>query len=120
MAVHVGEAAVAAGLRIRSVVQPVMILMRLEIGQAILPGPGVIADRRRPAVEIARLAAHIDHAVDRGAAAERLAARIAQRPAVQSGVRFGLVQPVGARIADAIEVADGDVNPVIVVLSASF
>jgi hypothetical protein len=45
-------------------------------------------------------------------------ARVDQRPARQSGIRFGLVQPVGARIADAMQVTHWNVNPQIVVASA--
>src|SRR5690606_38254404 len=71
-----------------------------------------------PQVVIAGLSAHIDHAVDGGAAAQHLAAWIAKRPPVQSG--FGLCgkTPVGAGIANAIKITDGDVNPGVIVLSA--
>jgi hypothetical protein len=71
-----------------------------------------------PLVVVARLAAHVDHAVDAAAAAQRLAARVAQRAAVQAGVGLGVVEPVGARVADAVQVAHRDVDPVVVVLAA--
>ena len=73
-----------------------------------------------PAVVVARLAAHVDHAVDARRAAEHLAARIAQHAAVQPGVGLGLVQPVGARVADAVQIADRDVDPGVVVAAAGF
>jgi hypothetical protein len=46
-----------------------------------------------------------------------LAARVAQRATVQAGVGLGLVEPVGARIADAVQIAHRDVDPVVVVLA---
>ena len=72
----------------------------------------------RPAVVVARLAAHVDHAVDARAAAQHLAARIEQVAAVEAGFRLGAVAPVGARVADAVQVADRDVDPVVVVVAA--
>ncbi|MOA59186.1 hypothetical protein D3C78_1837460 [compost metagenome] len=35
-------------------------------------------------------------------------------------MRFGLEAPVGARVADAVQVTHGDVNPRIVVAAAGF
>jgi hypothetical protein len=87
----------------------------LEGREHVLPAPGVVADRSRPAVVVARLAAHVDHPVDARTATERLAARVSQSATVEPGVGFGLVEPVGSRIADAVQVADWDVDPVIVV-----
>src|SRR5579875_1207707 len=51
-----------------------MILAFLEIGKDVLPAPSYIAELA-PLVVVARLAAHIDHAVDRGAAAQHPPAR---------------------------------------------
>src|SRR5262249_10311840 len=64
-----------------------------------------------------RLAAHVDHAVDRGAAAKHAAARVVERPPAQSGLLLGRKAPVGALVAHAIEVADRDVDPEIIVLA---
>lgn len=50
MPVHIGKAAVAAGLGIVAVVQPVMVLVHLEIGQAVLPFPGIVPGQGRTAV----------------------------------------------------------------------
>ena len=101
-------------------VEPVVVFVRLEVGQAGVPAPVGVARQLCPLVVVARLAAHVDHAVDAGAAAQRLAARIAQAPPVEAGVGLGLVEPVGARVADAIEVAHRNVDPVVVVLAARF
>ena len=99
----------------------VEVLVLEEVRQALAPAParvGAVAVADAPAVVVARLPAHVDHAVDAARAAQHLAARIAQAPAVQAGGGLGRVQPVGARVADAIEVADRDVDPEVVVAAA--
>ena len=96
----------------------VVVFMQLEVGQAVFPAPGGIAQQFAPLVVVAGLAAHVDHAVDTAAAPQRLAARVTQRSAIEAGIRLGVVKPVGARVADAIQVTDGDVDPVVVVFAA--
>ena len=91
----------------------------LEQRQDVLPAPARIA-LGSPAVVVARLAAHVDHAVDRGAATEHFAAWIAQGSALQAGLGFGLEAPVGARVADTEQVTHRDVNPRIVIAAAGF
>ena len=97
-------------------IQTPVILVTAKIGQAVSPSPRVIARKARPILVVLRLAAHVDHAVDAGAAAHHLAARIAQYAPVQAGVGLGLVEPIGARVADAIQIAHRNMNPVVVVL----
>ncbi|MDZ7712102.1 MAG: hypothetical protein U5L06_02810 [Rhodovibrio sp.] len=96
---------------------PGVILVRLEMGQHVVPAPAGAA-QLAPAVVIARLAAHVDHAVDRRAAAQHPPARIVERAAVQPVLRFGPEAPVRARIVDGVEVADRDPDPDVVVLPA--
>ena len=96
-----------------------MVLGLAEIGKHVVPAPTGIAGLP-PAIIVGRLAAHIDHAVDRRAAAQNLAARIVERTTVQPGLRLGLHQPIGARVAHAIEIADGNVDPVVAVAAAGF
>src|SRR5580658_53709 len=83
----------------------VMVLLADEVGQHVLPAPAGKAELA-PAVVVGRLAAHVDHGVDRGRAADDPAARIGDRAAAETWHGRGLEQPVGARIADRIEVAD--------------
>src|SRR5665213_234701 len=94
-----------------------VMLRALEIRQHIVPGPAQIA-LLPPAVEIARLAAHVDHAVDRGAAAQHAAARIIERAAVESGLGLRLEAPIGARIVLGVKIADRDSYPDVIVLAA--
>ncbi len=96
----------------------VVMLRGLEERQHRVPPPRIVTGQRRPAVVVLALAAHVDHPVDRRAAAQHAAARIPQRTAVQARLGLRAIQPVSARVADAIQVADGDVDPVIVVLAA--
>ncbi len=90
---------------------------RLNRGSTSSQRPARVAELP-PVIVVGRLAAHVDHAVDRGAAAEHLAARIVQRAAVEPGIGLGLQAPVGARIAHGVEVADGHVDPEIAVAAA--
>ena len=63
-----------------------VVLRPLEQRQHVVPGPAGIAELA-PVIVVRRLAAHVDHAVDGRAAAQHLAARIAQRAPVQSRAR---------------------------------
>jgi hypothetical protein len=92
-----------------------MVLVLPERRQDIGPAPSIIAGNARPLIVVARLPAHVNHAVDARAAAQGLAAGVAQRPAVEARHRLGAVQPVGARVADAIQIPHGNVDPVVIV-----
>ena len=79
---------------------------------------GSTSSQPQPLVVVLRLAAHVDHAVDRGAAADHLAARIVEGAAAETGFGLGLEQPIRARIADAVEITNRDVDPVVIVITA--
>lgn len=96
-----------------------MVFALLEQWQDVFPAPAGIAFCG-PTVVVPGLATHIDHAVDRRAATQHLASRIAQRTALQAFLGFGLEAPVGAWVADAEQVADGNVDPGVIVATASF
>ena len=61
-----------------------LVLVLFEVGQHVLPGPAGIA-HLPPRVVVARLPAHIDHAIDGGAAAEHAAARVGKAATVEPG-----------------------------------
>src|SRR5437660_7310351 len=69
-------------------------------------------------VEILGLAADIDHAVDRGRAAEHLAARPEDAAVGSTGVGLGLVAPVDAGIGEGLAKAQWNVDPAVLVLAA--
>ena len=96
-----------------------VVLVRLEHRQAVRPAPGRVAREFGPGVVVTRLTSHVDHAVDAGTAAQHLATGVAQPPAVQPRVGLGGIQPVGARVADAVQITHRDVDPDIVVLPPS-
>ena len=98
---------------------PIKVFRFQEIGQDVVPPPALAAELT-PDVVVPRLAAHIDHAVDGGAAAKHLATRIDQRAAVQPRLFRRLETPVGARIVDAIEITDWNMDPVVIVVAARF
>ncbi|MCY1228496.1 hypothetical protein D9M72_408170 [compost metagenome] len=95
----------------------IVVLRLLEERQHVVPAPAGAAELA-PMVVVARLAAHVDHAVDRGAAAKHLAAGIAEGTAVEALFGGRRKAPVGARIVDAVEIADRNVDPVVVVAAA--
>ncbi|MCY1301881.1 hypothetical protein D9M70_515150 [compost metagenome] len=67
----------------------------LEIGEHVRIGPAACAELV-PAVVVFRMAAHIDETVDRGGAADHLAARRGDAPVVKIRFRFGEIAPVVA------------------------
>src|SRR5262249_3139102 len=87
-----------------------MVLVAAEERQHVAGSPAGESELA-PVVIVGGLPAHVDHGVDRGGAADHLAARIVEAAAVEAFLRLGLEHPVRARIADGEEIADGDVEP---------
>ncbi len=87
-----------------------MVLEPAVAGKHIPPAPATIAEGF-PFVEILRLAADIDHGVDRARPAEELAARPIIDAAGEPRNRLGQVSPVDARVMEGPAVADRDVHP---------
>src|ERR1700691_5760619 len=76
-----------------------MIFVPLEARQQVIPAPAV-EPKLPPMIVVRGLAAHVDHGIDRGRAADDLAARIVEAAAIEPRFRLGLEAPVRARIAD--------------------
>ena len=68
------------------------------------------ATELRPAVIVGRVAANIEHAVDRARTAQHLAARRMDGPAIGAFLRLGGVHPVVAGIVKQVSDAGWDVN----------
>ena len=94
-------AAVAAGLEM---------LRLLEVGQHLLVGPAAIAELT-PGVVVERLAADIEHAVDRARAAERATARTGDAASGHALLRFHLEVPVELVVVQELGEAGRDVDP---------
>src|SRR5262249_58345424 len=86
------------------------ILRLLEVGQDLRIGPAAIADLA-PGVVVERLAAHIEHAVDRTRATERAAARTGNAPAGHALLGLHLEVPVEGLVVQELGEARGDVDP---------
>ena len=70
-----------------------------EVGPHIVPAPALAAELA-PAVVIGVLAADVEQAVDRGRAAENLAARPHMHSSARARVRLGRIQPVNLWILE--------------------
>src|SRR6266702_8482697 len=101
-------------------VELIKVFMRHEVLQRVIPCPFGIPRQFGPVVVIARLATHVDHAVDTGTPTQRFATRIENLPAIESLVRLSAELPVSTRIADAVEITDGNVNPHVIIGTACF
>ena len=88
-----------------------------EVGEDVVPTPARIAELA-PVIIVPGLAPHIDHAVDGRTAAEHASPRVAERAAVEAGLGLRGKPPVGAGVSQAIEIADRDMDPDVVVLPA--
>jgi hypothetical protein len=102
-----GERAVAPAIGIVALADPP--LQPLEVRQHVRIAPAAIAELS-PGVEILALAAIVDVAVDRGRAAERLAARRVDAAASGPRPRFLLVGPVDALHVKGLDEAGRQVN----------
>ena len=91
----------------------------LEIRQHRVIRPAAIAELR-PGVVVERVAAHVQHAVDRAGTAERLAARDRDGTASHAVLRLGVEAPVVAGVVQQLAEADGDVDPEVGVLRPGF
>ena len=109
-----------AARAVQSVGTSVVVFVELEVRQAIVPAPLRRAGHIGPAGVITGLAAHINHAVDAATAAQRFSARVDQAAAIEPGFGLGFEQPIGARVADAIQIAHRDMNPVVIVAPTGF
>ena len=81
-----------SGVAAIGVSRPAKALRAAEVRQHVLVAPALGA-LLLPALEIERMPAHIDHAVDRGRTAENLAARTGDAPAAEMGLGLALDSP---------------------------
>ena len=97
-----------------------MVFVQFEIRQTLVPAPTAITCDVCPLVVIARLSAHINHAVDTRTTAEHLASWIFQTTPVQPRIWRRVVEPVCARITNAIQIAHRNMDPVVIVFASRF
>ncbi len=107
---------------VRAVILGVAKRMRFELAeirQHVAKGPALVP-RRRPVVEIVRLAAHVDHRVDRAGAALHFAAWAIDRPVVEFLLGLAVVHPVVGFVVVRLGETHRDLEPERAVLAARF
>ena len=92
----------------------------LEIGQHVGIGPAAQPRRLRQAVVIEPMAAHVSHDVDRGRAAQHLAARVIDAALIDMRLRLAGIVPVPARIVPHLADAQGNVDEPVIVGGSRF
>src|SRR4029077_9490326 len=107
--VHGGDGETALAPAIFVIALADAALQSFEIGQHVRIAPAAIAELC-PGIEIQTLAAIEDVAVDRGRAAERLAARRVDAAATRPGAHFLLIRPVDAAHMEGLDEAGGQMN----------
>ncbi len=83
-----------------------------------VPQPSIVTGGLGPQFVIACLPAHVDHGVDRRAAAEHAAPRVVNAAAGQARIGLGRKAPVGAGVGDGVQIADRHLDPEPVVFAA--
>ncbi len=71
-------------------------------------------------IVVGGLTTHIDHAVNRRAAAKKPSTRVVQRPSIQPWLRLSPKTPVHERVAHAIKITHRDMHPKVIAVAASF
>jgi hypothetical protein len=106
-------------LAVHGVFLALPVLRLAEEWQHVVPRPAAIAELG-PVVEILRLAAHVDHAVDRARSAEDTAAGVVDDATIGAGIGLGLEAPGKCRVVQQLHVACRDVDQRIPVPAACF
>ena len=96
-----------------------LVLGAPKIGQHILEAPAGIAELT-PMIEICRLAADIQKAVDRTRPTQHFPARLDDAPVVEFGFRLRGIEPVHLGIGEQLAVTERDVNPDVPVVTTGF
>src|SRR5215218_218744 len=93
------------------IVGATLLIFRLaKVGQHVVKTPAGIAELP-PVVEILRLPANVEQAVNRARSAQHFSARLDDLPVVELGFRLGIVEPVHFGVAEQLAVAERDVDP---------
>src|SRR5262249_21768491 len=71
-------------------------------------------------IEVGRLAADVEQAIDRARPAQHLPPRLDDLPVVELGLRLRGIEPIDLTIGEQLAVAERDVNPDVAVMAARF
>src|SRR5215813_5116782 len=99
------------------ILAPLLIFGAAKTGQHTLEAPAGVAELP-PMIEVGRLAADVEQAIDRARAAQHLPAGLDDLPVVELGLRLRGVEPIDLTIGEQLAVAERDVNPDMAVMAA--
>src|SRR5262249_34384904 len=94
-----------------------LVLGAAEVGQHILEAPAGIAELS-PMIEVRRLAADVEQAIDRARSAQHFSPRLDDLPVVELCLRLRAIEPIDLAIGEQLAVAERDVNPDVAIMPA--
>src|SRR5262245_30919824 len=94
-----------------------LVLGAAEIRQDIREAPAGVAELA-PMIEVGRLAADVEQAIDRARAAQHFPARLDDLPLVELCLRLRGIEPIDLTIGEQLAVAERDMNPDMAVVAA--
>src|SRR5262249_22885035 len=94
-----------------------LVLGATKVGQHILEAPAGIAELA-PMIEVRRLAADVEQAIDRARPAQHFPPRLDDLPVVELRLRLRGIEPIDLRIGEQLAVAERDMNPDVAVVAA--
>src|SRR5262245_59952689 len=94
-----------------------LVLGAAKIGQHILEAPAGIAELP-PMIEVRRLAADVEQAIDRARPAQHFPPWLDDLPVVELRLRLRAIEPIDLTIGEQLAVAERDVNPDVPVVAA--
>src|SRR5215510_1629067 len=99
------------------ILAPLLIFGAAKTGQHILEAPAGIAELP-PMIEVGRLAADVEQAIDRARPAQHFPPWLDDLPVVELCLRLRGVEPIDLSIGEQLAVAERDVNPDTAVMTA--
>src|SRR2546428_8834447 len=93
-----------------------LVLGAAEVGQHILEAPAGVAELA-PMIEVRRLAADVEQAIDRARPAQHFPPRLDDLPVVELCLRLRAIEPIDLTIGEQLAVAERDVNPDMAVMA---
>src|SRR5499427_3704845 len=94
-----------------------LVLGAAKVGQYIIEAPAGIAELA-PMIEVRRLAADVEQAIDRARPAQHLPPRLDDLPVVELCLRLRAIEPIDLAVGEQLAVAERDMNPDVAIMPA--
>src|SRR5262252_4116324 len=94
-----------------------LVLAAAKIREHILEAPAGIAELA-PMIEVRRLAADVEQAIDRARPAQHFPPRLDDLPVVELDLRLRGIEPIDLTVGEQLAVAERDVDPEMAVMAA--